>query len=165
MASVRPIKVDLTDLKELTAQFPEASAAARRNRLQEALLLLEREVKRLTPEGAGPIHLRDTVFQKLMDRGDSIWGIVATPAAYGEPLEFGSRPHFPPIAPIRFWVEKKLRLSGAEAKSAAFCIARAISRRGTKGAKMFGTGFESNESAVVAILNRIPDDIVKAVGA
>jgi len=62
-------------------------------------------------------------------------------------------------------VQKKLGLMGKEAKSAAFCIARAISKRGTKGARMFGKGFEMNEARVVEILNRIPEDIVKAVMA
>lgn len=164
MADVK-IKTDLKDLEKLTKAFPEVSKTARQGRLTEALLLLEREIKRLTPEGAGPIHLRDTIFQKLEMRGESLWGMVGTPAVYGEPLEYGTRAHFPPLKPILFWVEKKLGLMGKEAKSAAFCIARAISKRGTKGAHMFEKGFEMNEAAVVSILNRIPEDIIRAVGA
>ena len=159
------IKVDLKELEALAKRYPEASEKARRGRLAEALLLLEREVKRLTPEGAGPIHLRDTIFQKVEMRGEGAWGMVGTPAIYGESVEYGTRPHFPPLAPIRFWVEKKLGLSGKEAKSAAFCIARAISKRGTKGAHMFNKAFDMNESQVIGILERIPEDIVKAVAA
>jgi hypothetical protein len=75
----------------------------------------------------------------------------------------GTSPHFPPIAPIQFWVEKKLGIVGKQAKSVAFLIARAISKRGTQGAHMFGKGFDENEAAVIRILNMIPDDIVKAV--
>jgi hypothetical protein len=165
MAGDISIKVDLKELEALTKRYPEASEKARLGRLTEALLLLEREVKRLTPEGAGPIHLRDTIFQKLEMRGEGAWGMVGTPAIYGESLEYGTRPHFPPIKPILFWVEKKLGLSGKEAKSAAFCIARAISKRGTKGAHMFGKAFDMNENQVMAILERIPEDIVKAVTA
>ena len=163
MADNIKIKVDLKGLEALTKRYPEASATARRNRLTEALLLLERAIKRLTPEGAGPIHIRDTIFQRLEMRGESAWGMVGTPAIYGESLEYGTKPHFPPVAPIRFWVEKKLGLSGKDAQSAAFCIARAISRRGTKGAKMFGKGFETNEARVISILERIPEDIARAV--
>ena len=165
MAEDVKIIVDLKELEALTKRYPEASTTARRGRLQEGLLLLEREIKRLTPEGAGPIHLRDTIFQKLEMRGESAWGLIGTPAVYGAPVEYGTRAHFPPIKPILFWVEKKLGLMGKEAKSAAFCIARAISRRGTKGARMFGKGFEMNEARVVAILERIPADIVMAVSA
>jgi hypothetical protein len=165
MAGDISIKVDLKELEALTKRYPEASETARRGRLTEALLLLEREVKRLTPEGAGPIHLRDTIFQRIEMRGEGAWGMVGTPAIYGESLEYGTRPHFPPIAPILFWVEKKLGLMGKEAKSAAFCIARAISKRGTKGAHMFNKAFDMNENQVIAILERIPEDIVKAVAA
>ncbi len=165
MADEVKIKVDLKELEALTKRYPEASATARRRRLMEALLLLEAAIKRLTPEGAGPIHIRGTIFSQVVPRGESFWGQVGTPAIYGESLEYGTKPHFPPIAPIRFWVEKRLGLMGREAQSAAFCIARAISRRGTKGAHMFEKGFEMNEARVIGILERIPEDIVKAVSA
>lgn len=163
MAGEINIKVDLTGLEALTKRYPKASETARRSRITEAMLLLEGAIKRLTPEGAGPIHIRDTIFQKVSMSGESVWGLVGTPAIYGAPLEYGAKPHFPPIKPILFWVEKKLGLAGTEAKSAAFCIARAISKRGTKGAGMFQKGFEMNEVRVIAILNQIPADIVKAV--
>jgi len=165
MAEAARIVADLKGVEELARRYPEASMTARQGRLQEALLLLEREIKRLTPEGAGPTHLRDTIFSKVEMYGEKAWGMIGTPAVYGEPVEYGTRAHFPPVKPILFWVQRKLGLSGKEAQSAAFCIARAISKRGTKGAKMFGKGFETNEAAVMAILNRIPEDIVKAVGA
>ena len=165
MAENIKIVVDLKELEALTRSYPEASAKAVRGRLTEALLLLEAAIKRITPEGAGPIHIRDTIFQEINLRGEAFWGLVGTPAIYGEPLEYGTKPHFPPVAPILFWVEKKLGLMGKEAKSAAFCIARAISKRGTKGQHMFGLGFEQNESRVTSILEQIPEDIVKAVSA
>jgi hypothetical protein len=75
-------------------------------------------------------------------------------------VELGTRPHFPPVAPIQHWVEKKLGYSGKEAKSIAYLIARSIWRRGTKGQKMFSRSFRDLESRIVGILNRIPDDIV-----
>ena len=165
MAEAVKIKVDLTGLEALTKRWPEASETARRGRLTEALLLLEAAIKRLTPEGAGPIHIRDTIFSQVGIRGESVWGMIGTPAIYGESLEYGTKPHFPPVAPIRFWVERKLGLMGKEAQSAAFCIARAISKRGTKGAHMFEKGFEMNEARVISILERIPEDIVRAVNA
>jgi hypothetical protein len=159
------IIVDLKDMERLSQEFPEASRAARGSRLTEALLLLEGAIKGLTPDGAGPIHLRDTIFQQVQLRGESVWGMIGTPAIYGAPLEYGTRPHFPPVAPIMFWVEKKLGLAGKAAQSAAFCIARAISKRGTKGAHMFDKGFTMNEARVVAILEQIPDDICRRVNA
>ena len=165
MAGDIKVKVNLKEIEDLSKRYPEASKTARQGRLTEALLLLEREVKRLTPEGAGPIHLRDTIFQKVEMYGESAWGQVGTPAIYGESVEYGTKPHFPPIAPLIFWVEKRLGLSGKEAKSVAFAIARKISKKGTYGTHMFQYGFERNRAQIIAMLRQIPEDIVKAVSA
>jgi hypothetical protein len=51
-------------------------------------------------------------------------------------VETGSRPHFPPIAPLRLWAARKLGDGDA-----AFAIARAISIRGTRGYGMFHRGY------------------------
>lgn len=159
------IVVNLDSLKVLTEKYPQASENARVSRITEALLLLESAVKTQTPVGAGPIHLRDTIFQKVSVGGLSVSGILGSPAVYGEALEMGTSPHFPPVAPIQFWVERKLGITGKQAKSVAFLIARAISKRGTKGAGMFDKGFTENEDAVIRILEMIPNDIVQAVNA
>jgi len=153
------VTVDLSGVKKLMARYPEIAATVQREKVTDATLLLKRAIKMLTPEGAGPIHLRDTIFHKIERRGISARGVISTPAIYGEAVELGTKPHFPPVAPIQYWVEKKLGLSGEDAKSTAFLIARAISKRGTEGAKMFHRGLEENEAAVMAILNQIPAEI------
>ncbi|MBP8980848.1 MAG: hypothetical protein KBG09_06350 [Syntrophobacterales bacterium] len=154
------IAADLSGAEKLMQRFPEAARAVQISRITEALLLAEGAIKEKTPVGAGPTHLRDTIFHKVQGYGTPIWGLVSTPAKYGEPVELGTRPHFPPVAPIQHWVEKKLGYSGKEAKSIAYLIARSIWRRGTKGQKMFSRSFRDLESRIVGILNRIPDDIV-----
>ena len=155
------LKTDLKELKGLTERYPEASKEARTSKLTEAVNLLEAAIKKITPYGAGPIHLRDTIHSSVKRSGERIVGMVGTPAKYGESVEFGTKAHFPPVDPIRFWVEKKLGYSEAEAASVAFLIARAISVRGTKGAKMFETGFSDQEARVMRLLNEIPEEIAK----
>jgi len=159
------IIADLKDLEGLTKKYPDESRQAREAKLTEALLLLERAIKLKTPEGAGPMHIRDTIFQKTGMRGESVWGMIGTPAVYGESLEYGTKPHFPPVDPIQHWVEKKLGISGGATHSVAFLIARAISRRGTKGAHMFEKGTEEQEAAVIRILEQIPEDIVRRLSS
>ncbi|MGD0020827.1 MAG: hypothetical protein ABSC54_00845 [Smithellaceae bacterium] len=156
------VKTDIKGLQQLSKDFPEASQQARFGRITEALLFLEGAVKQATPVGAGPIHLRDTIFSKV-DNGEPVEGILGTPAVYGLPVEMGARPHFPPVEPIQFWVEQKLGYSGKEAASVAFLIARAISKRGTKGYGMFSKTFEQNEAKVISILNSIPADIIARI--
>jgi len=155
------LKVDISSLEELTKEYPEASREARVSKLTEALMLLERVVKQGTPHGAGPIHLRDSIHGKVSFSGQKVVGILGTPMQHGEPVELGTRPHFPPVGPIQHWVEVKLGYSGKEAASVAFLIARAISRRGTKGKHMFEKGFEKSESTIIRILEEIPADIVR----
>lgn len=155
------IIADLSDLKRLTKRYPEVSMDVRVSKLTEALALLERAVKLKTPEGAGPIHLRDSIHPKVSMSGRSVKGLLGTPLAHGEPAELGTKPHFPPIGPIQHWVEKKLGISGKESKSVAFAIAITIARRGTKGAHMFEGGFDENEAQVMRILESIPGEIAE----
>lgn len=156
-------KADLKGIEKLTRKYPGVSRKARVAKLTEAVNLLEREVKRHTPYGAGPIHLRDTIFGTVKVSGAKATGIVGTPLEHGEPLEMGTKPHFPPTGPIQFWVERKLGLSGQDAAATAFLIARAISVRGTKGKKMFATGFEESEGRLMRILSEIPAEIVRQI--
>ncbi|MEN6639031.1 MAG: hypothetical protein ABFC95_07530, partial [Smithella sp.] len=100
------IIANLDGLKELTRKYPEASQQARKGRITQALLLLERAVKLFTPVGAGPIHLRDTIFPKVQISGVAVSGILGSPAKYGEAVEMGTNPHFPPVKPIQHWVER-----------------------------------------------------------
>jgi len=156
------ITVSLKELDELVKKYPEAAKKATVGRLTEALLMLEAEIQEETPVGAGPIHLRDTIFHKI-ELGETLWGFVGTPAQYGLPVEMGTKPHFPPVAPIQHWVEKILGLEGKEAKSVAYLIARKISKKGTYGTYMFHYSVERNRAKVETILGKIPADIVKSL--
>jgi len=157
------IKVDMKDLEELTKKYPEVSKNVRISKLLEAVNLLEAEIKKRTHYGAGPIHLRDGIFSKVNTSGKKVAGLVGVSIEHGEPVEKGTKPHFPPTGPIQFWVERKLNITGKEAASVAFLIARAISRRGTKGEEMFEKGFEASEARVMRILEEISEEIVRRV--
>jgi hypothetical protein len=155
----------LDDLDKMIVNYPDASTAARTARVTEALQVLESIIKQITPEGAGPIHIRDTMFGRTLMQGNLVYGQFGTPAIYGESLEYGTVAHFPPVEPIQFWVEKVLGITGSEAKGVAFCIARAISRRGTPGAHMFEKGIAYSEPYIMTILNQIPEDIVRRLSS
>lgn len=164
------LKVDLSDIEQLTKKFPEASRTAREEALEWCMKLLEREIVERTPRGAGPIHLADATFTDVGVRGAKVWGVVGNPLEHGVPVELGTKPHFPPIGPIQHWVERILHKGGKEAKSIAFCIARRIAGKspkgkkgGTKGAHMFEKGFEASEDRLKHKLEEIPADIIRRV--
>lgn len=155
------IKSDMRALTRLTRLYPDISQDVREAKVTEAIMLLEAAVKKGTPWGAGPIHLRDSVHSKVSVLGSKVHGLTGTPMEHGEPVEHGTKPHFPPTGPIAFWVEKKMGLSGKDAERVAFLIARKISKKGTKGQKMFETAMTENESRVMAILAEIPGEIAR----
>ena len=62
---------------------------------------------------------------------------VGTSLPYAEPVELGTRPHFPPVQSLEEWVKAKISQDPKEIPGIAFCVARKISRDGTKGVFMF----------------------------
>lgn len=96
-------------------------------------------------------NLRRSVFtQASIDRG-----IIGVGELYGAAVEFGTRPHFPPVAPLERWAQTKLGKSGL-----GFVIARKIAREGTKAQPYAEPAFKDNimpilrdyETAGIAIL-------------
>lgn len=68
--------------------------------------------------------LRSSVKWRISDNGKT--AEVYSNKKYAAPVEFGSRPHFPPIAPLSDWSRKKLGID------LGYVIARKISLVGTK---------------------------------
>lgn len=158
MSEVAHITLDTSTMRDYAAylkQAPQIVMEEIATSLQEALSLLEREIKDRMPTGATGL-LRGSVTHQLIAqaRGQEIAGKVFSPLSYAAPVELGTKPHFPPIAPLRDWVEKKLGLSKSESRSVAFLIARKIAKKGTKPQKSFETGFRDNTEQVNAILGR-----------
>lgn len=66
------------------------------------------EIKPRTPANFG--LLRRAWGSEVFPFGQSeSMGRVFNPLTYALPVETGSKPHWPPVAPIRLWVERKLR--------------------------------------------------------
>lgn len=107
-----------------------------RSAVEAATLTFAAEVIPRTPVGATAV-LRGGVQTEVVGSGVDVVGRVFNPVSYAAPVETGSRPHFPPVGPLRLWVQRKLGVSEAESRSVAFLVARAISRRGTKAREMF----------------------------
>jgi len=94
---------------------------------------LATETKQHTPVFSG--NLRDSIFATV-DLGEKadVTGRVGSgkQAPYARFVEEGTRPHFPPVGALRLWAGRVL---GDE--RLAFVVARAISRRGSRGRFMF----------------------------
>lgn len=170
MAEVAHIELDTSAMQAYAEYLRQAPKIAREEMeagVEEALLLLERETKEAAPVGAHGL-LRGSVTHKLMGEaigeGLGVAGKVFSPLNYALPVELGTKPHFPPIEPLRDWVEKKLGVDASASRGVAFLIARKIAAKGTQGAKMFIGALDKNAAQVNAILARAVARIAARLG-
>jgi hypothetical protein len=122
--------------------------------------LLKGEIIPLMPVGATGLF-RQGVQVSVTGEGVTVTGRVFDAVSYAAAADLGTRPHWPPRAPIELWVRRKLGISDErQAKSVAFLICRAISRRGTKGAGSFRAGFDAGKDRVMHLFERANARIV-----
>jgi hypothetical protein len=57
---------------------------------------------------------------------------ITNTAPHADIVEFGSRPHMPPVEPLVIWVKRVLGVKGAAAQRIAWAIAMHIKEHGTK---------------------------------
>lgn len=136
------------------AKAPELTAQVLERRLMEAQLLAYREIVERTPVGAsgGAGGLRNSIQPSAVSRaGQRLTATIGTTLVYAAPVETGSKPHMPPIAPLVDWVEARLDLKGDEAESVARRIAWKIKRHGTKGKFMFRDGLAATKDQIERI--------------
>ena len=158
---------ELFDFAALLENVPEVAVPELHAAVVEGSLLLEREVKERTPVGiGGGGGLRGNIAaQPPAVLGNEVIGVVGTAMAYAVPVELGTRPHFPPIQPLRDWVRLKLGISDEEEiEDVAWRVARKIAIRGTEGAHMFEHAFNANQDRVQAIFAAAYERIMQQLG-
>jgi len=132
---------DLTEYADAMRSFDMVVAAEMRRAVGAAMTAYETHTVQRTPRFMGT--LASSIGYVVDGTGANLRAALTTPLNYGKVVELGRRPNRrpPPSGAIELWVRRKLGLSGKEAETAAYLIARSIGRRGTKGAKMFEKGF------------------------
>ncbi len=155
------ISIDRGNLDAITAAWAQSPQIVMQElfvAVTEADALLERAAKERTPSGAsggGAGGLKGSIYSDETLAADNVLGVVASPLSYAEPVELGTRPHFPPIQPLIDWVRVKLGIGDdKEAKRAAYAIARTIAQRGTLGVGMFHLSLAYNEAQVGEFFSR-----------
>lgn len=158
------IEIDYSGLRKVADAFRTAPQIAREEMdaaMTEAVMLLEREVKEATPTTHG--ILRASIFGVSRATDSGVLGLVASPLNYAEAVELGTKPHFPPLAPLMDWVVQKLGVPFQDVRSVAFLIARKISRKGTTGAFMFTKTYARQEAAVKVMFERALERFARRV--
>ncbi|MFA7254311.1 MAG: hypothetical protein WC107_07240 [Patescibacteria group bacterium] len=154
------------------------------------VVILRNAVFSFTPQCFG--HLRNSIGAETIVSADQILGHIKTSIPYALPVELGSKPHWPPLAPLILWVKRKLggagssmrteaKISAASLRSGGFKGVRAkdmmegmiegtarriqfaIARRGTRAHLMFQKGFDERGPTVVAMFERAIEKFVEQV--
>lgn len=155
MAELFSMTVDasqVVNLAEAWQTAPDMVAEELTRAIWEGELLLQREVQEGTPVGVTSL-LKQSIAAQDPQRVDyGVLGVVGTAISYAAPVEFGSRPHFPPIKPLADWAHYKLGISIEEAEHVAYAIARKIAAQGTKGAFMFTNAAKAMQPQITRIM-------------
>jgi hypothetical protein len=158
MSEVSRIELDTSAMQDYARYLQQAPAIAREEMersVEEALLLLERELKENTPVGAHGL-LRGSITHQLrgqsLSDGLGVAGTVGSSLSYALPVELGTKPHFPPLEPLRDWVEKKLGVDPKRSGHVAYLVARKIARKGTQGQRYAGKTLDAQGDQVNKII-------------
>ena len=107
---------------------------AQRAAVSAGMPYLMRHLALATPTGATG-KARQSVTTR-MESGPTVRGFVGYGLAstYIGFVNDGTRPHWPPIAPLAYWAARKFGygVGSPEAKRMGYLVARSISRKGTK---------------------------------
>lgn len=165
--SALQIVVDAKDIARFERAYQRAPEVVDRvvaRRMAGLMLDLQSDVQDKTPTAFGT--LRASIGSDVELRpGLGVTGVVGTSLAHAVPVEVGTKPHMPPVAPIKLWAEKKLGLTGREATRAAWAIAMTIKRRGTLGVGMFHRSFAARRGEIGDVLNNaVMEGLQRALG-
>lgn len=118
-------------MAEAFSRAGEVAVRELSNALERTASIVEKKAKEYSPINYG--NLRGSIHTEgPTAAANNIQVIVGTNTIYAPYMEYGTRPHFPPVRALQNWARHKL---GDE--RLAFPVARAISRRGLQGRLYF----------------------------
>lgn len=152
--------IDTSEIEKFTAMLPQLDRLMAEEIsawMAKALAILDTAIRLETPVFLG--SLRAAFAHKTTGHPLTRYeGIEFNPLIYAPAVEYGRRPgKRPPVGPIELWVNRRLGIGGKEGRQVAYLIARAIGRRGTKGARMAEKGFNQTEPIIIRLYDEIPE--------
>jgi hypothetical protein len=155
------IRIDYSELERLQGQMARAPEIVREEleaAVTEADLLVLREVQDEWPNASGVSRASMHHVERVA--GIHVEGFVGSSLNYVQPVDLGTKPHFPPIDALTDWVASRFNTSSEkQARGIAFAIARKIALRGTKGKRVFPDVLSRLEPQLREIFTRAQDRI------
>jgi len=114
-------------------QVAEEAHKIFRGATEQAVVRLHEKVVGYTPMAFG--YLRKSIMPQVLVSHNEIMGTVSTSRDYALAVELGSRPHWPPLAPLILWVKRKLGGRGSNIAFEAKLTGKSLRKQGFRGVK------------------------------
>ena len=150
----------LDRLGEMLRRAPQIARDEIVTALEEAGAYLTGEIADRTPNHQGELA-RSFIADRPLVGPLGVSSKIGSPLDYAPAVEFGARPHMPPVEPLKDWAQSKLGLSPLEADRAAWRIAWKIKHHGTEGAHMVQDALAAGQKTLAQIFNAAADRIVE----
>ena len=142
----------LNEMRSNIERWPAIYNEAKMNLFNSWGFAVEGQAKYYVPVDTG--FLRSSISVAVGIGQDSVQ--VGPNAYYGPFVEFGTKPHFPPVAPLALWARRHGMPGGG------FALALAISRYGTPPQPYMIPAFEQvNRERLPRFLEEFSADLVK----
>lgn len=142
-------------LDGMPAEIEQAGIRALRSAALRGVGFVVEEIDRAKPYP--PVNfgqLRQATRYAPLPRG----GQVFNDAPHFPFMEYGTRPHMPPIAPLVVWATRKFMVEEEEAKAIAWAVALKIAREGIEPRGFFA-------KAMARMREIVPDEIMHELEA
>lgn len=157
--------VQIKGLEEAVKTFQNADKIIQREftrAMDASTKALEGNARKLAPVGVSG-EMRASITSEVRPIGTAhVEGRVGSPLPYALYVEEGTKPHYPPLAPLMLWVQRKF---GVSDERQIFITARAIQRKigtvGTPARKFFEAAFETTEPRINAYFDIALSKIVE----
>ena len=147
--------IEIKQLKDVQAAMEQAvrdlHGEPMLQAMRRATLLVERQAKMNAPVNTG--RLRASITPEVRTAaGNTVEGVVGSNVVYAPFMEYGTRPHYPPLAPLIRWVQLQLKVKGSAAIAVAKGVQRKIGRRGLRARRYLRDAVEINRAEIIKLL-------------
>ena len=140
------------------------------NGMRDSTLIVVRYARQNSPVDTG--KLKASILPEIRTMGETVQGVVGSNLQYAAAVEFGSRPHWPPVMALAGWVHRKGLAGKFSGRSAAGersitelyiaqMIVLKIAAKGTKAQPYLQPAFDKARPAIVRRIGEVVSEIVE----
>jgi hypothetical protein len=156
------INISIIGMEDINKRLSDPTLLQRpvRKALYRMGLAVQGEAAKRAPVGVGGgAGLRGSISTTVDSAPLPRFVKVGPGVRYGAAVEFGSRPHMPPVSALIDWVRLKAARGSPNPERIAWAIAKTIARRGTRPHPYMAPGLQAARSKI----NSLAGGMVKAI--